>query len=177
MVRNGILDAVTSLINRGSSSAQSLSAENRLLQAIDGTDRGMRTSPEQKTAILEAVAQLEDLGRGSITTSGSISATWKLLWTTEKAQPLLTCACMHACLAAGPLPLSLVNQISAAWRQETLFILKNAGIFGTTAGDVYQARHVHALACMLAAIQHLIHTCMLASSSCWVKWTSMRLMR
>ena len=93
VIRSGLLDAVSSLISRGNSSAQSLAAESRLLQAIEGTDKGMSTSPEQKAAILEAVEELEERGRGSVTTSGSISATWKLLWTTEKAQPLSD---MHA---------------------------------------------------------------------------------
>jgi hypothetical protein len=53
------------------------------------------------------VGQLKAAQQGSTTTQAStLSATWKLLWTTEK---------------------------------ETLFIVKNAPVFGTKAGGVYQA--------------------------------------
>lgn len=64
--------------------AQCAAAESRLLKAISGTDRGLTTTGEQKAEILEAVEELAELGRGSISTGGKISATWRLLWTTEK---------------------------------------------------------------------------------------------
>lgn len=52
---------------------------------MQGTARGMSTEPAQKSRILEAVATLEEIGRGTVTTSGQdIDGTWKLLWTTEK---------------------------------------------------------------------------------------------
>lgn len=52
------------------------------------------------------VNQLQADSSNSVTTDSELlSATWRLLWTTEK---------------------------------ETQFILKNAGLFGTCAGDVYQ---------------------------------------
>jgi hypothetical protein len=61
--------------------------------------------------ILSKVEQLKAAQQGSTTTQAStLSATWKLLWTTEK---------------------------------ETLFIVKNAPVFGTKAGGVYQASAAH----------------------------------
>ena len=71
-----------------------------LLDAIEGTDRGVSTTAEQRERILRAVAALEELAAGADTArdsaarggdpcspaaaNGSVSATWKLLWTTEK---------------------------------------------------------------------------------------------
>lgn len=54
---------------------------------------------------MEAICDLRDIAKSSTTNGSYASATWELLWTTEK---------------------------------ETLFILKNAGLFGTSAGPVYQ---------------------------------------
>ncbi|PRW59761.1 cytochrome P450 [Chlorella sorokiniana] len=89
----------------GSSKAQQ-AAVDRLLSSIEPCQRGLSATQEQQAAVLDAVAALGDLGSGSTTTDADkLSATWKLLWTTEK---------------------------------ETLWILKNAGLFGTAAGDVFQ---------------------------------------
>lgn len=76
----------------------------QLLDAIRGTERGVSTSPEAKAKIMSAVEELKHAGAGSKTVD-STSATWRLLWTTEK---------------------------------ESLWIIKNAGLFGTKAGEVYQ---------------------------------------
>jgi len=65
---------------------QKLAAESRLLSAIEGTQSGLNTSATQREDILNAVSELEELGRGLVTTSHELSATWKLLWTTEKAR-------------------------------------------------------------------------------------------
>ncbi len=64
-------------------------AVQELLRAIDGTDRGVNTSPEQRQRILRAIDALETLpasgnGAAERDDSASVSATWKLLWTTEK---------------------------------------------------------------------------------------------
>ena len=60
------------------------SAVHDLLTAIRGTERGVSTTGAQRQAILTATAALTELGRGSTTTCDTLSATWKLLWTTEK---------------------------------------------------------------------------------------------
>ncbi|MEW5311777.1 MAG: hypothetical protein WDW38_003463 [Sanguina aurantia] len=62
-------------------------------------------------AISSAVEALQELCVNDTTTSASLSATWRLVWTSEK---------------------------------ETLFILSNAGVFGTEAGEVYQVIDVDA---------------------------------
>lgn len=80
-----------------------LLSEIRLLPGAGG----LNTPPETAAQILNKVAQLRAAQQGSTTTDArTLSATWKLLWTTEK---------------------------------ETLFIIKNASVFGTKAGGVYQA--------------------------------------
>ncbi len=72
---------------------------------MQSTDRGVSTDKSKLTRILSSVENLKALPLKK--TKVDISATWRLLWTTEK---------------------------------ETLFILKNAGLFGTVAGEVYQVR-------------------------------------
>ncbi len=64
-------------------------AVQELLRAIDGTDRGVNTSAEQRQQIFRAIDALETLpagkdGAARRDNSTSVSATWKLLWTTEK---------------------------------------------------------------------------------------------
>lgn len=57
----------------------------KLLQSIDGQERGVTTTAEQRAAVLEAVDALRELGAGATTTGAQdLSATWRLLWTTEK---------------------------------------------------------------------------------------------
>ena len=62
----------------------SVPAVQDLLAAIQSTERGLSTTPAQRSAILSATEALTELGRGTTTTSDALSATWKLLWTTEK---------------------------------------------------------------------------------------------
>jgi hypothetical protein len=72
---------------------------------------GADTPADMQAKILSKVEQLKAAQQGSSTTqANTLSATWKLLWTTEK---------------------------------ETLFIMKNAPVFGTKAGGVYQASSLH----------------------------------
>lgn len=60
-------------------------AVSRLLAAIEGCERGLTGSEEQRAEIMTAVDELRALGSGSTTTGASeLSATWRLLWTTEK---------------------------------------------------------------------------------------------
>ena len=77
------------------------------LQQLISSRQGLDTPPQLESKILGVVLQLNQAQKDVVTTDSKLlSATWKLLWTTEK---------------------------------ETLFIMKNAPIFGTRAGDVYQA--------------------------------------
>ncbi|TQE07064.1 hypothetical protein C1H46_007332 [Malus baccata] len=68
--------------------AQSQLAKQRLLNLIGDQDRGLMTqnNPTKLVSIVKAIDDLADLGRDSVTTGGSLSATWRLLWTTEKEQ-------------------------------------------------------------------------------------------
>lgn len=66
-------------------SAQQAAAVQRLLSAVEGAERGLSTSKQQRQEVLAAAAELAELGSSSTTTSpGQLSATWRLLWTTEK---------------------------------------------------------------------------------------------
>ena len=112
----------------GSSAAATTVA--RLRSLVTPTDRGLLTTPQQLLEIQACVELLAASTRGggqrgeageagaeaatmtTTTSPSSLSATWRLLWTTER---------------------------------ETLFILKNAGLFGTVAGEVYQVRLLAAL--------------------------------
>lgn len=87
--------------------AQSQSAKRHLLRLISDQERGIRTQkdPARRASIVEAIDAMAVMGRDIVTTGGSLSATWRLLWTTEKEQ---------------------------------LFIVENARLFGTRAGDVLQ---------------------------------------
>ncbi|XP_048140906.1 probable plastid-lipid-associated protein 11, chloroplastic isoform X2 [Rhodamnia argentea] len=64
------------------------SAKKRLLSLIASQERGLRTqrSPGALSSIVEAIDAVAALGRGTVTTGASLSATWRLLWTTEKEQ-------------------------------------------------------------------------------------------
>ncbi|KAK7395606.1 hypothetical protein VNO78_16170 [Psophocarpus tetragonolobus] len=68
--------------------AQSRSAKENLLALIADQDRGLRTQRDsaKRAAIVQAVHALAAAAAGSVTTGDSLSATWRLLWTTEKEQ-------------------------------------------------------------------------------------------
>ena len=108
-------------------------AVDDILAVVQATERGCRTSQSQRASIDAAVGVLEGAGNDGRPVSKSLSATWKLLWTTEKVGPpaesaRLSKSCLeqpYACMTASVL-------------QETLFILQNAGLFRTQAGNVYQ---------------------------------------
>ena len=86
---------------------QAQTAKRHLLSLISDQDRGIKTQkdPARRASIVEAIDAMAVLGRDTVTTGASLSATWRLLWTTEKEQ---------------------------------LFIVENARLFGTQAGDVLQ---------------------------------------
>lgn len=99
----------TSLTARSSltDQSQTLSSKNRLLSLISDQERGLRTQsdPQKLSQIIQAIDAIAEAGKRGVTTDASLSATWRMLWTTEKEQ---------------------------------LFIIKNASVFGTKAGDVLQ---------------------------------------
>lgn len=63
-------------------------AKRNLLELISDEDRGLRTQKDatKRDAIVKAIESMADIGSSSITTGDSLSATWRLLWTTEKEQ-------------------------------------------------------------------------------------------
>ena len=76
--------------------------------------------------------------------------------TTSKEAKDSILACVDGLAAAGSGSLyTSPSSLSSTWRllwtteKETLFILERAGLFGTSAGDVYQVMHegIQALGC------------------------------
>ncbi|CAH8298047.1 unnamed protein product [Eruca vesicaria subsp. sativa] len=63
-------------------------AKRNLMDLISDQDRGLRTQKDavKRDAIVNAIEAMAAIGRSSITTGDSLSATWRLLWTTEKEQ-------------------------------------------------------------------------------------------
>ncbi|KAK9015908.1 hypothetical protein V6N11_006997 [Hibiscus sabdariffa] len=68
--------------------AQSQSAKQNLLNLISDQDRGLKTQNDttKRDSIIKAIDAMAVLGRDTVTTGDSLSATWRLLWTTEKEQ-------------------------------------------------------------------------------------------
>ncbi|XP_012575249.1 probable plastid-lipid-associated protein 11, chloroplastic isoform X2 [Cicer arietinum] len=68
--------------------AQSQSAKDHLLTLISDQDRGLKTQndPTRRASIVAAIDAMAAIGSGSVTTGDTLSATWRLLWTTEKEQ-------------------------------------------------------------------------------------------
>ncbi|KAL5798882.1 hypothetical protein ACOSQ2_003702 [Xanthoceras sorbifolium] len=72
-----------------STTTQSQLAKQDLLSLIADQDRGLKTQkdPTKRSSIIEAIDALAVMGRDTVTTTAdSLSATWRLLWTTEKEQ-------------------------------------------------------------------------------------------
>ena len=127
---SAVLDRLRRVISR--SGLDNRGAVDDLLTAVESTQRGLSTSKTSRAQIDASVNFLEKCGKGDVTTDSSrIDATWRLLWTTEKVDNALrlqrakTALCIHFMLLM---------------LQETLWIVKNAKLFGTEAGNVYQAR-------------------------------------
>ncbi len=60
-------------------------AVQRLLDAMEGAERGLAGTAVQRDAVLAAAAELASLGASQTTTTAAdLSGTWRLLWTTEK---------------------------------------------------------------------------------------------
>ncbi len=87
-------------------SAASLAGLKKDLAALTAdAQRGLNTA--RTAEIMDRINALKASSAAAASNDMGLSATWRLLWTTEK---------------------------------ETLFILKNAGFFGTAAGEVFQVR-------------------------------------
>ncbi|KAG5231161.1 hypothetical protein OIU77_010129 [Salix suchowensis] len=78
----------TSKITCSSITTQSQSAKQHLLTLISDQHRGLKTQndPVKRSSIIQAIDAMADLGKETVTTEDSLSATWRLLWTTEKEQ-------------------------------------------------------------------------------------------
>lgn len=55
-----------------------------LLKIVEDTNRGLQTTESQRRAIDQCVEELQRENEDSVTTGQEMSATWKMLWTTEK---------------------------------------------------------------------------------------------
>ncbi|KAK6920337.1 Plastid lipid-associated protein/fibrillin conserved domain [Dillenia turbinata] len=63
-------------------------AKSDLLNLISDQDRGLKTqqNPNKLSQIVKSIEAIAELGKDLVTTNKSLSATWRLLWTTEKEQ-------------------------------------------------------------------------------------------
>ncbi|KAG0560527.1 hypothetical protein M758_10G182700 [Ceratodon purpureus] len=71
-----------------SSKAETRLARDDLLDLIQTEERGLKTqhNANKRAHILEAIEALGVVGRDQTTTDDALSATWRMLWTTEKEQ-------------------------------------------------------------------------------------------
>ncbi|KAL1543365.1 putative plastid-lipid-associated protein 11, chloroplastic [Salvia divinorum] len=78
----------SSLTGQSQSPAAAAAAKRNLLTLIAGQERGLKTqsNPQALSQIIDAIDSLAAAGRGTVTTDESLSATWRMLWTTEKEQ-------------------------------------------------------------------------------------------
>lgn len=69
-------------------SSEALLARDDLLNLIAGEERGLKTQGNSSkcSQITRAIDALAVFGEDSVTTDASLSATWRMLWTTEKEQ-------------------------------------------------------------------------------------------
>lgn len=78
----------SSITDQSQAQSASQTAKRHLLRLISDQDRGLRTQsdPQKLSQIIEAVDSLAAIGKDTVTTGESLSATWRMLWTTEKEQ-------------------------------------------------------------------------------------------
>ncbi|RVW97130.1 putative plastid-lipid-associated protein 11, chloroplastic [Vitis vinifera] len=78
----------SSTITCSTTTSEALSAKRHLLNLISDQERGLKTlnNPSKRSEIVEAIDAMVVLGQDTVTTGDSLSATWRLLWTTEKEQ-------------------------------------------------------------------------------------------
>ncbi|XP_020093362.1 probable plastid-lipid-associated protein 11 [Ananas comosus] len=67
---------------------EAVRAKSDLLSLISDQERGLRTQrdPSKRAEIVVAIEALAAAAKGSVTTGPPLSATWRMLWTTEKEQ-------------------------------------------------------------------------------------------
>ena len=65
-------------------------AVDDILSTVSDTERGCRTSRSQRASIDAALGVLEGAGDSGAPISKGLSATWRLLWTTEKVSYCLS---------------------------------------------------------------------------------------
>lgn len=87
--------------------ARAKSVREQLLVAVQGTDRGVTCSEEEKRDILKLTEELGEIGKDQVTTGDTLSGTWKLAWTTEKASH----RCPHMSGIVGCLTLNRAKRI------------------------------------------------------------------
>ncbi|GAV85887.1 PAP_fibrillin domain-containing protein [Cephalotus follicularis] len=75
-------------ITCSSFTVQSQSAKQKLLNLISDQHRGLKTQKDspRRDSIIKAIEAMAAFGTGTVTTDSALSATWRLLWTTEKEQ-------------------------------------------------------------------------------------------
>lgn len=83
-VQHAFLDSLKSIFTGDAASKERKLLETKLLEAVKGTKRGLSTSKEQASSISSVVESLQELWLDKPTTTSELSATWRLLWTTEK---------------------------------------------------------------------------------------------
>lgn len=78
----------SSTITCSTTTSEALSAKRHLLNLISDQERGLKTlnNPSKRSEIVEAIDAMAVLGQDTVTICDSLSATWRLLWTTEKEQ-------------------------------------------------------------------------------------------
>ncbi|CAM8923875.1 unnamed protein product [Rhodiola kirilowii] len=76
------------LVSCSTAIPKSTSPKQRLLALISDEERGVKTlkNATKRSEIIAAIDEITELGKGTVTTGDSLSATWRLLWTTEKEQ-------------------------------------------------------------------------------------------
>ncbi|KAF4374320.1 hypothetical protein F8388_002218 [Cannabis sativa] len=81
-------DASTITSESLAEASQEEDASTITLESLAEAKRGVKTQTNstKRTAIVKAIDALASLGADTVTTGSSLSATWRLLWTTEKEQ-------------------------------------------------------------------------------------------
>ncbi|XP_077235417.1 plastid-lipid associated protein PAP / fibrillin family protein [Tasmannia lanceolata] len=86
--RNPRLQKSITTCSTTTSTDESQLAKADLLALISDQERGIKTegNPSKRSKIIKAIDALSVLGKDLVTTDSSLSATWRMLWTTEKEQ-------------------------------------------------------------------------------------------
>jgi hypothetical protein len=103
------------------------------------------------------VDALKQIQAGRPTTGHDLDATWKLMWSTEK---VLQCAARAGKMCTSHATSNRFAYIYAEVRmQETQFIVKNAQLFGTQTGDIYQVISTFLRSLLVWQLVHVLEAC------------------